>query len=240
MGPHYLDHLLTPRSIAVIGASERPDTVGTVVFRNLMEGGFNGELYPINPKHQEVQNKKSFKQIGDISQKIDLVVIATPANTVPDIVRQCGEAGVHAAVVLSAGFSETGDNGKKLQEELINHAQHYGIRIVGPNCLGIMRPHLGLNATFSHNIARSGQLALVSQSGALCTAMLDWAQDHDIGFSTMVSLGDAADVDFGDVLGYLALDRHTQSILLYIEGIHNARSFFSNLRTWFRNAFSST
>ena len=230
MGPHFLNHLFAPQSIAVIGASERPNTVGTVVFRNLLGDGFKGELYPVNPKHDEVQNKKSFSQIGDISHKVDLAIIATPAHSVPDIIRQCGEAGVHAAVVLSAGFSEAGDNGKKLQNELTGYAQHYGIRIVGPNCLGIMRPHLGLNATFSHNIARPGHLALVSQSGALCTAMLDWAQDHDIGFSTMVSLGDAADVDFGDILGYLALDRNTHSILLYIEGIHNARSFFSNLR----------
>ena len=230
MGPHYLEHFFAPRSIAVLGASSRQNSVGAVVFHNLVAGGFKGKLYPVNLKHARIQGKTAYKYLADIKDKVDLVVIATPASTVANILHQCGNAGVHAVVVLSAGFSETGDVGKKRQQEIVDIAHQYDIRIMGPNCLGLMRPLIGLNATFSHNIASPGQLALVSQSGALCTAMLDWAEGHNIGFSTMLSLGDVADVDFGDVLSYLALDPHTHSILLYIEGIRNARSFMSGLR----------
>jgi len=230
MGPHYLDRLFAPRAIAVFGASDRAGSVGNIVFRNLLEGGFGGQLFAINPKHRKVQKHKSYPDIDAIGHPIDLAVIATPAASVPDIIRQCGEHGVHAAVILSAGFGESGSDGSRRQAELLNHARHYGIRIVGPNCLGIMRPHNALNATFSHNIARPGQMALVSQSGALCTAVLDWAENRGIGFSAVVSLGDAADVDFGDVLSYLALDPHTHSILLYVEGIGDARGFISGLR----------
>ncbi len=230
MGPHYLDHLFSPRSIAVFGASDRSNSVGAIVFRNLLSGGYKGKLYPINLKHLRVQNKKAYHQISDIGKPVDLAVIATPAASVPDIIRQCGEKGVNAAVVLSAGFGESGPEGEKLQRQLMEQAKRYDIRIIGPNCLGIMRPELGLNATFSHNIASKGNMALVSQSGALCTAMLDWAEDHDIGFSHMISLGDAADVDFGDILNFLSEDPHTHSILLYVEGIHHPRSFISGLR----------
>ncbi|MCW8957022.1 MAG: bifunctional acetate--CoA ligase family protein/GNAT family N-acetyltransferase [Gammaproteobacteria bacterium] len=230
MGRHYLDKLFSPSSIAVFGASDRSHSVGSIVFHNLLTGGFKGKLYPVNPKHKLIQEKQAYHNISDIGETIDLAVIATPASSVPDIIRQCGEAGVHAAVVLSAGFGEVGGDGEKLQQQLLEQAQRYNIRIIGPNCLGIMRPDIGLNATFSHNIARSGHMALVSQSGALCTAMLDWAEGHGIGFSHMISVGDAADVDFGDILSYLALDPHTRSILLYVEGIHHPRSFISGLR----------
>jgi acetyltransferase len=230
MGPHYLDRMFAPRSIAVFGASSRADSVGTLVFRNLRRGGFEGPVYPINIRHAKVQGRRAYKTLADIGKPVDLAVVATPAATVPDIIHQCGQAGVHVVVILSAGFAEAGSAGKKRQQEIIDTARQYGIRIIGPNCLGVMRPQLGLNATFGHNMARPGQLALVSQSGALCTAMLDWAEGHGIGFSAMVSLGDAADVDFGDLLTYLALDPQTHSILLYIEGIRDARSFMSGLR----------
>jgi len=230
MGPHYLDRLFSPDAIAVFGASDRPGSVGNIVFRNLRQGGYAGRLYAINPRHHKVQGRKAWPDIAAIGKKVDLAVIATPAASVPEIVRQCGEAGVHAVVVLSAGFGEAGGDGDRLQAELVEHGRRYGMRIVGPNCLGVMRPDNGLNATFSHNIAAPGHMALVSQSGALCTAVLDWAQQRGIGFSAMVSLGDAADVDFGDVLSYLALDPHTHSILLYVEGISDARGFISGLR----------
>jgi acetyltransferase len=230
MGPHYLDRLFAPKAVAVFGASDRPKAVGTLVFRNLLAGGFKGGLYPVNPRHRKVQGRKAYKDIAAIGQPVDLAVIATPAATVPEIIRQCGEAGVHAAVILSAGFAEAGEAGDRLQKAAMEHARQYGMRIVGPNCLGVMRPQSSLNATFSHNIAHPGHMALVSQSGALCTAVLDWAQSHGIGFSAMVSLGGAADVGFGDVLSYLALDPHTHSILLYIEGIADARRFISGLR----------
>jgi acetyltransferase len=230
MGPHYLDRLFAPDAIAVFGASERPGSVGNIVFRNLLADGFGGRIYPVNPKHRRVRRRKAYPDIAAIGAPVDLAVIASPARTVPDIVRQCGEHGVRVAVVLSAGFGESGSDGDRLQAEVLEHARRYGMRVVGPNCLGVMRPVSGMNATFSHNIAAPGHMALVSQSGALCTAVLDWAQARGIGFSAMVSLGDAADVDFGDMLSYLALDPHTRSILLYVEGIADARGFLSGLR----------
>ncbi|HEX9626204.1 MAG TPA: bifunctional acetate--CoA ligase family protein/GNAT family N-acetyltransferase [Acidiferrobacterales bacterium] len=230
MGAHYLDRLFAPRSIAVFGASARADAVGTVVFRNLLEAGFRGELHAINPKYESVQGRPCHPDIEHLGHAVDLAVIATPARGVPEIVRRCGEAGVRAAVILSAGFGESGAEGERLEAELLEHAQRLRMRIVGPNCLGIIRPELGLNATFSNNQALTGHMAFVSQSGALCTAVLDWAEQHGIGFSAIVSLGDAADVDFGDVLSYLALDPQTRSILLYVEGLRNARGFLSGLR----------
>ena len=230
MGPHYLNRLFSPKSIAVFGASERPESVGSRVFANLIAAKFKGDLYAVNPKHQRVQRKKSYPSIEAIGKPVDLAVIATPARTVPEIIRQCGEAGVPSAVVLSAGFGEIGGEGARLQSAMLDVARTYGMRLLGPNCLGIMRPEIGLNATFSKNQAAPGNLALVSQSGALCTAILDWAESHSVGFSSVVSLGDAADLDFGDVLDYLALDPQTRSILLYVEGIHHARRFMSGLR----------
>ena len=231
MSSHFLNHLFSPTSIAVIGASDRKNAVGYIVLQNLIKAQFKGAVYPVNLKHDQVQGQKAYAHITDISDRVELAVVATPAASVPEIIRECGEAGVKAVIVMSAGFSEGDDHqGKKLQQQLLEYAQQYGIRILGPNCLGIMIPSLGLNATFSRNIATDGHMSLVSQSGALCTAMLDWAETQDIGFSSMISLGDAADVDFGDILSYLALDPHTNSILLYIEGIRNARSFISGLR----------
>jgi acetyltransferase len=231
MGPHYLDRFFTPRSIAVIGASDRADSVGMRVFRNLLDAGFGGALYAVNPNHEQVQGHPSYKTVEAIGKPVDLAVIATPAATVPDLIAQCGEQRVRAAVVISAGFAESDAAGARLQQAALDNARHYGVRIIGPNCLGVMRPQSGLNATFSNNTAKPGALALVSQSGALCTAILDWALARDVGFSAMVSLGDAADVDFGDVLDYLALDAETGAILLYIEGVRDARAFMSGLRS---------
>jgi acetyltransferase len=230
MGPHYLDRLFNPRAVAVLGASDRPNSVGMRVFHNLITGGFKGEILAVNPKHPEVQGRPSHATIRDAGKPVDLAVIATPARTVPDIIYQCGEHGVRAAVVLSAGFAEAGADGAKLQQAMLETAQRYGMRLVGPNCLGLMRPRLGLNATFSKGIGLPGDLALVSQSGAICTAILDWAEPHQVGFSSVISLGDAADVDFGDVLDYLALDPQTRGILLYVEGTQHTRGFISALR----------
>jgi acetyltransferase len=231
MGPHHLDTLFSPKSIAVFGASEKTDSIGTRVFRNLLEAGFKGGLYPINPSHKSVQGHTCFKTIGDVEHAIDLAVIASPAKTVPSIIRQCGEQGVRSAVILTAGFRETGPAGARIEQSILETARHYNIRLVGPNCLGIMRPSVGLDATFLETPAPAGGLALVSQSGALCTAILDWAKPHQLGFSTVVSLGNATDIDFGDVLDFLASDYKTTAILLYIEGIHDARAFMSGLRT---------
>jgi len=230
MGPHQLEKLFSPRSIAVFGASDKADGVGTRVFRNLLKAGFSGDLYPVNPKYKKVQGRPCFKDLNEIDGPLDLAIITSPAKTVVNIIRECGEKGVAAAIVLTAGFREAGSNGTRLEKALTDTARHYGIRLMGPNCLGLMRPGIGLDATFLDTPAPVGRLALVSQSGALCTAILDWAQPHQLGFSTVVSLGNAADIDFGDVLDYLAVDSHTDAILLYIEGIHDARAFMSGLR----------
>ena len=230
MGPHLLESLFSPKSIAVFGASDKENGVGTQVFSNLIHAGFSGELYPINPKHKRVQGHKCYRSLAEVDAPVDLAVIAAPAKTVIDIIHDCGEQGVGAAVVLTAGFREAGENGKLLEQSLIDTARHYDIRLMGPNCLGLMRPGIGLDATFLDTPAPDGRLALVSQSGALCSAILDWAKPHQLGFSTIVSLGNAADIDFGDVLDYLATDAKTDAILLYVEGIHDSRAFMSGLR----------
>ena len=230
MSTHYLASLFTPRSVALFGASDRPDSVGGVVFSNLLTSGFGGRVYGINPGRDEVQGQKAYASLGDIEDHVDLAVVATPAETIPAIVESCGEHGVHMMLILSAGFREIGAQGLQLEEQVTRLAKHHGIRLMGPNCLGIIRPELGLNVTFGHNNARPGNLALVSQSGAICTAILDWAEMNEIGFSAVVSTGIAADLDFGDYLDFLVSDPKTRSILLYIEGIKDARRFMSSLR----------
>jgi len=231
MNKHYLETLFCPKSIAVFGASNTEDSVGYVVFKNLLEGDYQGEVYPINPKYEQVQGRQAYASIKDLGNKpVDLIVIATPAKTVPAIIEACGEYGVKRATIISAGFSETGTSGLLLEKKMFAIAKRYGLRFVGPNCLGVLRPSIGLNATVFRSSVKSGHLALVSQSGALCTSVLDWADSNDIGFSTVVSVGTSADLDFGEILDYLVSDPQTYSILLYVEGIHHARSFMSGLR----------
>ena len=229
-GRHYLTPLFEPASVAVIGATERTGAVGAVLIRNLLESKYRGELFAVNPKHRSVQGVPCFNAIGKVPARVDLAVIATPAPTVPEIIEQCGKAGVRAAVVISAGFSETGPAGAKLERALLENARRHGLRLLGPNCLGLMRPALGLNATFAHGAARPGALGLVAQSGAVCTAMLDWARPHGVGFSSVVSLGGSTDIDFGEIIDYLVHDAATEHILLYIEGVRSARRFVSALR----------
>lgn len=230
MKKHYLNKVFEPHSVAVIGASERENSVGAQVLRNIREGGFTGEIYPVNPKHDTVQGLKSYPSLREIDHPVDLVVIAIPAKAIPEVMRQCGEHGVGAVIVLSAGFGEIGKVGQLLQNEIVDIARTHNIPLMGPNCLGLIRPRIGLNATFAKSPARTGQVALVAQSGAFCTALLDWADSEGFGFSAVASLGATADVGFGDVLDYLAVDPETKSILLYIEGISDARSFMSGLR----------
>ncbi len=230
MGQHYLSSLFSPSSVAVIGASNRPDSVGGVIFKNMLQSGYQGKLFAVNPNHAEIQEQRGYASIEQIGEPVDLAVIATKAAMVPDIIEACGKHGVRAAVILSAGFSEAGPQGVALERTVLENARRHGVRLIGPNCLGIMRPAIGLNATFSNGGAKAGKLALISQSGALCTAILDWAHPNDVGFSSVISMGGSADVDFGEILDYLVSDPQTESILLYIEGIHNARSFMSALR----------
>ena len=230
MNTHYLAPLFTPGSIVLFGASDREDSVGGIVFKNLLSSGFEGPIYAVNPKRDVIQGQAAFKSLEQIEGSIDLAVVATPAPSIPAIVEACGERGIGMMLVLSAGFRETGPEGRRLEDKVTQMASRYGIRLMGPNCLGIIRPDIGLNATFGNNNAVPGNLALVSQSGAICTAILDWAAQNEIGFSTVVSTGIAADLDFGDYLDYLVTDPRTKAILLYIEGVYDSRRFMSSLR----------
>ncbi len=230
MKKHYLQKIFEPSSVAVIGASERENSVGAQILRNLHEGDYKGDIYPVNPKHDTVQGLPCYPSLAAIDHPVDLAVIAIPAPHIPEVMRQCGDHGVRGAIVLSAGFAEVGKAGEALQSDIVDTARTHNIPLIGPNCLGITRPRVGLNATFAKSGTREGHVALVAQSGAFCTALLDWADTQGFGFSAVASLGATADVGFGDVLDYLAVDPHTDSILLYIEGISNARSFMSGLR----------
>ena len=227
---HYLTPLFEPKSVGVIGASERETAIGGGLIRNMLDAGFKGKIFAINPKHDKVHGVTCYKSVEDVPHRLDLVVIATAAQKVPAIIDGCGRAGVKAAIVLSAGFSETGPRGAALERSVMDAARRHKIRLLGPNCLGIMRPDLGLNATFAHGRALPGSIGLISQSGALCTAILDWARPNNVGFSAVVSLGSSRDVDFGEALEYMISDPRTESIFLYVEGLRDARRFMSALR----------
>ena len=230
MVPHYLQPLLAPRSVALVGATEREGALGAIVYRNLAAGGLRGPLYAVNIKRGTVLGHPVYRRFGDLPQAPDLAVIATPARTVPGLLAEAGAAGIRAAVVLSAGFAESGASGRALQDEAVAAAKRAGVRVVGPNCLGVMRTDCGLNATFARTAAHAGKLALVSQSGAICSALLDWAHAARLGFTSVVSLGAAADVDFGEVLDFLVADTATEAILMYVEGLRDARRALSALR----------
>jgi len=225
-----VDVFFEPKSLAIVGASERVGSLGAALLKNAAGAGFKGPIYAVNPKRHSVQGHECFASVRDIPAPVDLAVIATPADTVANILEDCGEHGTRGAVVLSAGFREMGAEGAAREQAVVEAARRHGIRFIGPNCLGIMRPSIGLNATFGQRMAVAGHIALVSQSGALCTAMLDWAVPHGIGLSCVVSSGSAADVDFGEVLDYLVDDRETHAIMLYIEGVRDARRFMGALR----------
>ncbi|OJW49780.1 MAG: GNAT family N-acetyltransferase [Candidatus Accumulibacter sp. 66-26] len=228
---HYLTSLFEPKSVAVIGASDRENSVGNILFKNILDSGYKGRLYPINPKHETVQGVEAYKSIEEIGARVELAVIATRPQTVPAIVEQCGRSGVKNVIVVTSGFAEAGHSGAALERKMLEIARSYNVRVLGPNCLGIIRPELGLNATFARVNANVGHLALVSQSGAMCSSVLDWAKSNRVGFSSVISLGSTADVDFGEILDYLIYDSRTHYILLYVEGIRNARRFMSSLRS---------
>ncbi|MDD3530212.1 MAG: acetate--CoA ligase family protein, partial [Gallionellaceae bacterium] len=230
MTQHYLYPLFNPRSVAVFGASSREESVAGVIFRNMLAAGFKGEVYPINPKYDTLLDHKCYASVAELPETPELAIIATPAPSVAGVLDACGKRGVRHAVVLSAGFREMGRKGSEMEEQLTEIAARHGIRFIGPNCLGIQRPAIGLNATFALGQPKAGELALVSQSGAICTAMLDWAASNGIGFSAVVSSGASADLDFGEILDYLANDPSTRGILMYIEGIRDARGFMSAIR----------
>ena len=228
---HYLTQLFEPKSVAVIGASDRENAVGNIIFKNILSSGYKGRLYAINSKHDTIQGQPCFKSIEEIGARVELAVIATRAQTVAAIIEQCGRSGVRNVIVISAGFSESGHIGAAIERKVLEIARSYNVRILGPNCLGIIRPDLGLNATFTKTTASPGNLALVSQSGAMCSAVLDWAKSNQVGFSSVISIGMTSDIDFGEILDYLIYDNRTHYILMYVEGIRHARRFMSALRS---------
>jgi acetyltransferase len=230
MSVHYLEHLFSPRSVAVVGASERAGSLGRIAFDNLRSGGYRGELIAVNPKYDSVAGFACHRSIAAIGHKVDLILVTTPAVTVPTVIDEAGKAGARSAVVLSAGFGEIGADGRLLERKLLAAARAHGLRVVGPNCLGIMRPPIGLNATFARHMALSGSIALVSQSGAVAAALVDGARASAIGFSNVISMGAGIDLDIGEILDYLTHDLQTRSILIYLEGLRNARRFISGLR----------
>ncbi|MBL8306595.1 MAG: GNAT family N-acetyltransferase [Rubrivivax sp.] len=229
MSIRHLDALFEPRSVAVIGASDRAGSVGATVWRNVQAGGLAGPCWPVNRRHRQVGGVRAYPDVASLPETPDLAIVCTPPDTVAGLLDDLGRRGTHAAVLLTAGFTPA------QKQVLLDTAGRHLLRILGPNCLGTMAPHAGLNATFAHVAAAPGSLAFVSQSGALVTAVLDWARGRGIGFSHCISLGEHADIDFGDLLDWLGSDARTRAILLYIESIEGARKFMSAARAAARN-----
>ena len=231
MSVRNLNKLFAPRSVALIGASNRPGSLGATLLHNLVAGGFDGAIHPVNPKHTELAGLPVVASVAELAAAPDLAVICTPAETVPLIIRQLGERGTRAAIVLSAGLADARDErGRSLKQAMLDAAHPYLLRILGPNSAGLLAPAIKLNASVAHSGALPGRIAFVSQSGALMTGVLDWARSRGIGFSHFIALGDSSDVDLGDVLDYLASDGATGSILLYVEHLRYARKFMSAAR----------
>ncbi len=230
-----LDSIFKPKRIALIGVSNRPDSVGGIVLNNLVKGGFEGVIYPVNPKREAVFGIPCFPDISSLPQTPDLAVIMTAAKFVPGLIRECGEAGVSGIIIMSAGFKESGAEGKALEAQLQKEKSKFpDMRVIGPNCLGVIVPRLHMNATFAAGMPNDGHVAFISQSGALCTSVLDWAYESNIGFSYFVSIGNSMDVSFGDLIDYFGQDPETKSIVLYVESISDARTFMSAARAFSR------
>jgi acetyltransferase len=229
-----LDKIFNPKSVAIIGASDEEGSVGHAIVKNFTQLGYTGKVYFVNIRKPEILGVKTYPTVGQIPEPVDLAIIATPAKTVPDVVEQCGKASVKGTIIVSAGFKETGPEGKALEDKILEIKKKYGIRIIGPNCIGVIRPRINLNATFVDKVPKPGKIAFLSQSGALGSAILDWAIHENIGFSNFVSVGSMIDVDFGDLIDYFGTDPQTKSILMYVEGITEARKFMSAARHFAR------
>ncbi len=228
--PRALDAIFKPKNVAVIGATETTGSVGRTVLWNLISNPFGGTVFPVNPKRPGVLGIKAYTTIKEVPEQVDLAVIVTPPPSVPGIVKDCVDLGIPGAIIISAGFKEIGAEGAALEQKILQVAQSGNLRIIGPNCLGVMSSISGLNATFAAGMARPGTVGFISQSGALCTAVLDWSFQENVGFSHFVSIGSMLDVDWGDLIYYLGDDPHTSSIVMYMESIGNARSFLSAAR----------
>jgi len=223
-----LGSFFRPTTVAVIGASEKPGGVGRALLENL--GTFSGTLYPVNAQRDVVLGKKAYRNIASVPTKVDLAVIATPAVTVPGIIAECAAAGVTAAIVISAGFKESGAGGTELEQQILEAARGTPLRVIGPNCLGVMAPHINLNATFSKDMARTGNVAFLTQSGALGTAIIDWSLKEKVGFSAFVSIGSMLDIGWGDLIRFLGNDPQTHSIMIYMESVGDAPAFLAAVR----------
>jgi acetyltransferase len=235
MDVHGLDRIFKPKRIAIVGVTINPNSVGGKVLGNLIGSGFAGVVYPVNPQHEAVLGIHCFPDLKSLPKTPDLAVICTPPDQVPRAVRDCGEAGILGLIVITAGFKETGDAGKALEEQIRAEAARFeGMRILGPNCLGIIVPGSRLNASFASGMPKPGNIAFISQSGALCTSVLDWAIEGKIGFSYVVSVGNCLDVEFGDLIDYFGEDASTKSIILYVESIDQARKFMTAARAFAR------
>ncbi len=225
-----LDCIFAPTTVAVIGATDQAGSVGRSILWNLVTASSGKTIFPVHPQRTSVLGIKAYPTVGAVPAVVDLAIIATPAATVPGIVRECVTARVKGAIILSAGFRETGPAGAALEEQILVEARRGKLRIIGPNCLGVMRPQHGLNASFAPSMAQAGKVAFVSQSGALCTAVLDWSLQENVGFSAFISVGSMLDVNWGDVIDYLGSDRHTTSIVMYMESIGDVRAFLGAAR----------
>jgi len=230
-----LDRIFNPQRIALVGVTTNPKSVGGKVLSNLVGGGFRGVVYPVNPDSEAVMGIQCYADVKTLPRTPDLAVICTPANQVPELVRACGEAGILGVIIMSSGFKETGPEGKALEDRVMEEARKFeGMRILGPNCLGVIVPHRNLNISFANGIPKPGEIAFISQSGALCSSVLDWAIEEKIGFSYFVSIGNALDVAFGDLIDYFGEDEKSRSIILYIESISNAAKFMTAARAFAR------
>ncbi len=227
---HPLDAIFAPKTVAVIGATEKAGSVGRTLLWNLISNPFGGTVFPVNPQRPSVLGIKAYPTIAAVPEQVELAVIATPAQTVPSVISECVDAGVKGAIIISAGFKETGAAGVELEQQILKQARRGKMRIIGPNCLGVMSPLTGLNATFASAMARPGNVGFISQSGALCTSILDWSFRENVGFSAFMSIGSMLDVGWGDLISYLGDDPRTQSIVIYMESIGDARSFLSAAR----------
>jgi acetyltransferase len=235
MSTHNLDKIFKPQRIAVIGASPRPNSVGATVLHNLVNSDSDTVVYPVNPKRESIHGIHTWPRISDVPQTPDLAVICIPAAHVPQAVEECGNVGVRGIVILSAGFREMGERGRELERQTAEAARKFpGLRMVGPNCLGVIVPGRRLNASFARQLPATGHVAFISQSGALCTAILDWAEQKGLGFSYFVSIGNMLDVDFGDLIDYFGQQPEVRSIILYAESVTNARKFMSAARAFAR------
>ncbi|MBN2543143.1 GNAT family N-acetyltransferase [bacterium] len=235
MAIHNLDRIFKPQRIALIGVPNNPKSVGGIVLKNMVGGGFNGVVYPVNPSAESVLGIQCYPDVKSLPRTPDLGVICTPASVVPKMVQDCGEAGVLGLIIISAGFGEAGEKGKVLEKQVKEIKSKFdGMRIIGPNCLGIIVPDSNLNITFALGMPKKGNIAFISQSGALCTSVLDWALEEKIGFSYFVSIGNSIDVGFGDLIDYFGEDETTESIILYIESIREAREFMTAARAFAR------